>query len=320
MHFRATAARLAFAGAALAAFTLTAPGLPSAQAAATDLHASPSAAKPGVAVVVTGKIPDQANMPFTVTQIYTDFNIARVQQNEPMGGVAGSDGKVKATVTVPAKATRSDILRPYGSWQYDVVAFNFGPGCKTGGIECTSYGVSVNVLPVRTDEHIALATLAPRTGSSLHAHVTNCVGVVATEFARVIDGNGSYFPFEGSVAGTTYDGSADLSSGFRGKYGPQGAAHVSSPIGIRDSLAAVPCTQSEGPASVASADNLEHLSMVIDITICPRTGSCAVSSAIAPAGQTPVFGPRGSSTTTSFTVTPAALPAQAITAEPTFVG
>jgi hypothetical protein len=139
-----------------------------------------------------------------------------------------------------------------------------------------------------------------------------------TEFARVIDDNGAYFPISGTQSGTTFTGGADLAHGFRGKYGPQGAAHVSNPLGTRDSLAVVPCAQSEGPASVANADNLQHLSMVIDITICPATGTCRVSSAVAPAGQTPVFGAPASSTET--VPLPEAVPAQAITAEPTFVG
>jgi hypothetical protein len=293
--------------------------LPSASAAGPSLTAKPSAAKPNTPVVVTGKIPGQAGQPYTITQIYTNNHVARVQTQPSNGSVAGPGGEVTASVTVPAGAARSDVLRPYGSWQYDVVSFNFGPGCATGGIQCTSYGANVEVLPVRTDEHITLSTVSPRTGSVLNVDASNCVGGLLTEFARVIDGNGAYFPITGNTGGGAFSGSADLSHGFRGKDGPQGAAHVSNPLGLRDSIAAVPCAQSEGPASVAAADHLQHLTMVIDITICPRTGSCEVSNAIAPAGQTPVFGAHVTPTDATVTV-PTATPAQAIGAQPTFVG
>ncbi|MFL6241370.1 MAG: hypothetical protein ACJ735_17960 [Actinomycetes bacterium] len=320
MPFRASAARLGLVAAAAAAFTVTAPGPHSAVAASSraDLTAKPGAGIPGTAVVVTGKIPAEAGHPYSVSQLYTNSNVARVEQNEPQsGGVAGSDGTVTATVSIPAGAARSDLLRPYGSWQYDEVLFNFG--CPAPA-PCSSYGANVNVLPIRTDEHLALETLSPRTGSTLRMTVTNCVGGILSEFTRVIDGNGAYFPITGSLSGTTFTGSADLSNGFRGRYGPQGPAHVSSPLGVRDSLAAVPCAQSEGPPSVAAADHLEHLSMVVDITVCPRTGTCRMSSAIAPAGQPAVVrAPRDAS---NETVVPAAAPAATavVVAEPTFVG
>ena len=315
MPFRATAGRLLLAGVALAAVTVAVPDLPSAAADSTSLNANPSAAKPGVAVVVTGKIPAQAGKPYTVSQIYTNNHVARVRTPESPPLVAETDGSVRATVTVPVGASRSDLLRPYGSWQYDVVTFDFGPGCPFSP-SCTEYGANVNVLPIRTDQHITLGTLAPRTGSQLSVHAVNCVGGTATEFTRVIDGNGAYFPITGATSGTTFTGSADLSKGYRGKYGATGPAHVSNPIGTRDSLAGVPCLQSEGPSSVADADNLEHLSMVVDITICPATGRCAISSAVAPAGQKPVYGAPAAGPE----VVAAAVPAQAITAQPTFVG
>src|SRR4051812_24012856 len=219
--FRATAGRLLLAGAALAAFTVTVPGAPAASADSTTLSASPAAAKPNVAIVVSGKIPAQAGRPYTVSQIYTNDHVARARTPESAPLVAGPDGAVKSTVTVPAGATRSDILRPYGSWQYDVVTFDFGPGCPFSP-QCTEYGVNVNVLPIRTDQHISLGTLAPRTGSQLSVHAVNCVGGTATEFTRVIDGNGAYFPITGATSGTTFTGSADLSKGYRGKYGATG--------------------------------------------------------------------------------------------------
>lgn len=316
MSLRATAGRLLLAGAALAAFTAIAPGLPSAAAATTTLTASPSAAKPGVVVTVTGKIPAQAGKPYSVAQIYTNNHVARAEQNEPSAGVVGADGSVHATVTVPTGATRSDILRPYGSWQYDEIIFSF-PATNCPQV-CTTYGVNVTVLPISTNQHITLGTLAPRTGSKLSVRTTSCVGGIATEFARVIDGNGAYFPLSGTLSGTTFTGSADLSKGFRGKDSPTGAAHVSSPIGTKDSFVAVPCLQSEGPPSVAAADNLDHLTMVIDITICPATGACRVSSAVAPAGQVPVFGAPSLSTSTA--ALPEAQAASAIPAQPNFVG
>jgi hypothetical protein len=313
-----TTARLLVAGAAFAAVTVTAPGLPAASAAGTELHATPAAAKPNATVVVSGKIPAQAGQPFSVEQLYTNGNVARVTKGGA-GGVAGSNGEVTTTVTIPADAARSNVLRPYGSWQYDVVVFQFPPGCPAPG-PCTTYGANVNVLPVSDNERIELSTLQPKTGDALAVHVTNCVGGILTEFARVIDNNGSYFPFTGAISGTTFDGSADLASGYRGKHAPTGAAHVSSPVGIRDALAALPCSQSDGPASVAAADHLEHLSMVVDITICPRTGTCRVNNnAIAPAGQPPnVDIPADATSQTS--IAPAAEPAQAVTAQPTFVG
>jgi hypothetical protein len=267
---------------------------------------------------VSGTIPSEAGQPYSVSQVYTDNTVARVQMNEPFaGGAAGSHGEVKAIVQVPTTAARSDILRPYGSWQYDVVLFSFPPGCPPQA--CVSYGANVNVLPLSTGEHITLSTLKPVTGSTLDVTATNCYGGVLTAFTRVIDGNGAYFPITGQSSGTTFTGKADLAHGYRGKYGPQGPARVSNPVGLRDSTVGVPCAQSEGPASVAAADHLMHLSMVIDITICPTTGSCELSSAIPQAGSSPVI--RLSADANTQTSVPAAAePATPVTAEPNFVG
>jgi hypothetical protein len=317
LSYRATAARLVVAGLAIAAITVTVPGH-AAGAAGASLHATPGAAIPGASVTVSGTIPSEAGQPYSIGQLYTNGNVARVEQNDPGGGVAGPNGEVTATVTIPADAARSNILRPYGSFQYDEVLFSFPPGCPPQA--CVTYGANVNVLPISNDEHITLETLSPRTGDTNYSvTVTDCVGGIAAEFTRVVDNNGSYFPFTGSSSGTTFHGTADLSHGFRGKYGPQGAARVSNPIGIRDAYAAIPCTQSIGPDSVAEADHLEHSTNVVDITICPASGACAVSNAVAPAGQPPVFGPIPGDSTATVSL-PAAGVASAVTAEPDFVG
>ena len=315
---RATGARLVVAGLALAAVTVTVPGQ-SASAASPSLHASPSAGIPNTFVHVSGTIPSQANQPYSIGQLYTNNHVARVQQNEPTGGVAGPNGEVTADITIPSGAARSNILRPYGSFQYDVVTFSFPAGCPPQA--CVQYGVTVDVLPISTNEHIKLETLSPRTGDTNYTvNVSNCFGGVATEFTRVVDGNGTYFAIkEASSSATTWQGSADLSHGFRGKYGPQGPAHVSRPVGLRDAYAAVPCTQSVGPQSVADADNLEHSTNVVDITICPATGACSVSNAVAPAGQPPVFGPIPADSTSTVSL-PSAGVASAIVADPDFVG
>jgi hypothetical protein len=288
-----------------------------ANTAANTASVSPSQAKPDEPFTLTGRSPGCPNQPFAVTQTYTNNVGGRTRQEELMaGGQSGADGSFTANLVVPAGATRSNIYRPYGGWQYDAVEVTF-PGCPEG-----LTGAHLIVLSMRFDQHIHLSTTAPRTGSEITVSSENCVGGALSTFTWVIDNAGSYFLFDGTFAGTTYTGIANLAEGYRGSEFPTGAAHVSQPLGAKDVIVQVPCVQSEGPASVAAADKLQHLSFSIDITIRPATDAAATSGATA--SRTSKSSNNSRATANQGTLTaasvPGAEPATAITRQPTFVG
>jgi hypothetical protein len=288
---------------------------PSEAAASNTAKVSPTQAKPGEKFIFSGRSPDCGGQPYEITQTYTDNEIRRIRTQPPLTGFAGTDGSFSAMLTVPPGAARSNVLRPYGGWQYDAAQISF-PGCESGIV-----AANVLVLPVSSNQHIALSTRSPRTKSTLDVTVTNCVGGVIKQFAWVVDGQGSYFNFSGTFSGTTYTGSADLSSGLHGAAVHTGPARVSSPLGLEDSMATIGCAQSVGPDSVARADHLMHLSSNVPITIAPESGPIVAPYAPRPE---PTVGPAGHSINASSAgvgeSVPGAPPASAVAGEPSFVG
>jgi hypothetical protein len=256
-------------------------------------------------------------MPFQVVQVYSN-NKGQFVTASSAGGMTNANGEFgPIALTVPAGAMRSDLYRPYAAWRYDAVRADFSPGCSKGTL-----GSNLTVLPLSFKQHIEVNPPVPRTGQSVDVTVTNCFGGVVAPFTWVIDNAGSYFMFTGQMLdATTYNGTADLSQGYRGDKFPTGTAHVSQPVGVTDSALQVPCAQSEGPQSVADADHLFHLSNTIDITIAPATGPLPHPYAPKQAKQT-----SGSVTTTNETtsvsgdVVPSASVADPIGGSPTFVG
>lgn len=236
-----------------------APSTPSASSA-PSMKVSPVFAKPGETVTVTGSAPGCPAQPYQTAQDYTDFVGSRVQAMGT-GGVAGLDGSFHFSVKVPAKASRTDILRPFSAFQYDTVAVTF-PGCHGG----TTIGANVTVLPFNRQARIYLTPSDPRSGAILHVRVTHCRGAVLPQFTELVDRTGEYFHIKGSVSGSTFTGSTNLKHGFYGDDARGGPAHPS-PRGVKDSVVAIACTQSEGPRWVARQDLLWHSNMVVDVHI-----------------------------------------------------
>jgi hypothetical protein len=237
--------------------------VPSANAATPTISASPGGAEPGHSVTISGVAPGCLAQPFQFVQDYTDFKGNRVQA-PGRGGIAGLNGAFSFSATVPSQASRSDILRPFSAWQYDTVVVTF-PGCHGG----TVIGVNVKVLPFNREALIWLSQSAPRSGSKLHVTVTHCLGGVLPQFTQLVDRTGEYFHIQGSVTNGTFRGTANLAHGFYGDSAPGPAAHPS-PRGVKDSVVAVACTQSEGPRWVAQRDVLWHSNLVVDVHIRKR--------------------------------------------------
>jgi hypothetical protein len=310
--------RWVVAAAVGAAVALVVPGVsPAGAAAASTATVSPTQAKPGGAFTFKGRAPSCPNMPFQVTQVYSNNKGEFVSTSAP-GGKSNASGEFgPITLSVPATASRSNAYRPYAAMRYDAVRADFSPACPDGTV-----GANLTVLAMRFDQHIEVNPAVPRTGENIDVTVTNCVGGVLAAFTWIIDNAGSYFMFtQSSYTANIYNGTADLSKGFRGDKFKTGAAHVSQPVGVTDAALQVPCAQSEGPDSVGKADHLFHLNNTIDITIAPATGPLPHPYPPAPEKRRSTSVTTFHETTTvSGDVVPSASVADPVSGSPTFVG
>lgn len=255
------AARLAVG--CLAAVALLPVITPAEAASRLSIAVSPTSAKPGQVVTVSGVISACPLQGFQTAHNYTDFKGNAVQSNG-MPGMTDASGAFSFMTTVPTGAVRSNLFRPFADFTYDTVVLRF-QACGDRVI-----GVSVYVRPFSHKVELTVTPASPRSGRLVHVTATHCRNGPLPEFTQLVDRTGEYFHFSGSVSGSTYTGTANLAHGFYGAFAPGGPAHPS-PRGVKDAVISVPCVQDDGPKSVAVADRLWHSNVVVDVHIRKRS-------------------------------------------------